>query len=207
MSAIISLPLVPALTTGFPREKYLSSKAHFTGECMKSISGCFSALHHKLLPSESVIYFSCSESLAWCRDVKNISVPHPAEFHPTQRPYMNLVLYWAVTFFTRFVSTEEGQRSEREHRPATESSLQNWPCTNPDLKCAFSPHRRGNWGRDQVVGQPSHEGEGRADRHNWEGRKSTERTMWGGWGLAPVFTHHAIPLPGHSNVHSSVPTL
>lgn len=61
MSAIISLPLIPVLTTGFPREKIFGQRGTFhERECMKSMSGCFSALggwlarHHE--KSHAVVY-------------------------------------------------------------------------------------------------------------------------------------------------------
>ncbi|MEQ2212728.1 hypothetical protein XENOCAPTIV_004056, partial [Xenoophorus captivus] len=60
--------------------------------------------------------------------------------------------------------------------------------------------------RTDAVGTSCREGMRRANML-LESRNSTVRTMWGGWGLAAVFTHHAIPLPGHSTVQSTVPTL
>lgn len=99
MLAIISLPLIPVLTTGFPREKYLGGMARFTRECMKSMSGCFCALggwlarHHEPCCSVSAHAFSCNVQSCWlqCRMQRQqgqaTAVQHRGT--ATQRPYMS----------------------------------------------------------------------------------------------------------------------
>lgn len=120
-----------------------------------------------------------------------------------------------VIFSTHIVSTQRRQRSETDS-PHTSNwgILRNWPCVNPDLTYSYCftsrkrrlgqkpscqparPGQRGGVGGVEVLQMDA-----------CECGKSTKRTMWGRWGLAPTFTHHAIPLPGHLTVQSTVPTL
>lgn len=137
-----------------------------------------------------------------CRGIKDIIT---ATEHTHRDLTWTEIFYQAVIFFTHFISTERGQRSETGGILGDLNLPQPWP--NMCLYETASPQAAGDWGRNRAVGQPSREGKGRAEvlqMGTRECRKSTERTMWGGWGLAPVFTHHAIPLPGHSTVQSTV---
>lgn len=134
-------------------------------------------------------------------------IPHQWSAKATRRPYVNWDLNRAVIFFTHFESTERGQRCERKGAGSleTKASLEKWPhlnhpvsthaTTEAETELWACPARR-VWGGAEVPSVGTR-----------KCRMSTERTMWGGWGLAPECTHHAIPLPGHSTVQSTVPTL
>ena len=96
MLVIISLPLIPELTTGFSRQKYLGSKACLKKGCMKSMSGCFSdlggwlAMHLKPCSNVSA-EVPCNIQNSWSlgREEQRISQAALDLNAQTEGPYMN----------------------------------------------------------------------------------------------------------------------
>lgn len=106
---------------------------------------------------------------------------------------------WLWYFSPTLHVQKEGRHLKKT---VNEASLQNWPYLNPPFNTGTNRGMNGAPAWHQ--GKRTHKGP--VDGHK-KCRKSTVNTMWGGWGLAPMFTRHAIPLPGHSTVQSTVPTL
>lgn len=154
-----------------------------------------------LLPTDA---FSCYEQPGYP------TAPSPPP-HPPGGPRVTPALCAAVKFPTLY--QQRGEDGDLEAGSLRWRSPEELTLSQPWLDMFLLLHlmRSGDGGRAPAVSGPRPEGErGGAEAPQMGTRKcgkSTKRTMWGGWGLAPAFAHHAIPLPGHLSVQSTVSTL
>lgn len=171
MSAIIWLPLISVLTTGFPREKkkYWAVR-HVSQESAREawvalffILGGWLAQYHEpclyQLMLRHVMLLALIPDPEGSRDVTQSA----AELRGTavQRPYMNWVLYPAVIFSTHFVSTKRGQRLETGgHQQSSNWGIpEELTLSQPGLTMCFnatlSPQAEGDWVRNWAAFQHS----------------------------------------------------